>query len=152
MDRENFSVIRYNYINVVINRSAFFIIHMVDSPQNEKRSYYRLKYPKTEQPTIRINDREFPVIEISEKGIKVSLTREFSTESDEFISAVIEFQDGESISIEGVVLRRDEESMVVKLSKGISMKRMLVEQSRLRHSHPMLFTSSGGRDDVNNGE
>ena len=115
---------------------------MVAGPHNEKRSYYRLRYPKSERPTVRVDDREFPVAEISEKGIQILLPHECSAGLDESFSAVIRFRDGESMPIGGVVLRRNEECMVVKLSKGITMKRMLVEQSRLRHSHPMLFGPS----------
>jgi len=92
-----------------------------------------------------MNDHAFPVIDLSEKGIKISLSHECPAEVGESWSAVIEFRDGESISIEGVVLRRDDKCMIVELSKGISMKRMLAEQSRLRHSHPMLFGSPRDR-------
>jgi len=122
---------------------------MVACPQNERRRYYRLRYPTSERPAVRINDREFPVAEISEKGIQILVPHECSTGQDASFSAVIQFRDGESIPIEGVVLRREKKFMVVELSKGIPMKRMLVEQSRLRHSHPMLFGSSGDRENRN---
>ena len=57
---------------------------------------------------------------------------------------VVRFQDGETNSIVGVVLRIDENKMAVKLSKGISLRRMMAEQIRLRKKYPMFFESNVG--------
>ena len=61
---------------------------------------------------------------------------------------VVRFQDGESNSIVGVVLRIDENKMAVKLSKGISLRRMMAEQIRLRKKYPMFFESNVGESEA----
>jgi hypothetical protein len=58
---------------------------------------------------------------------------------------VLRFRDGETVSIEGVVVRSDEKEMIVRFSSGISMKRMVAEQIRLQQKYPMMF---GTRKDV----
>jgi hypothetical protein len=58
---------------------------------------------------------------------------------DQPLAGLVHFRDGETVSIEGVVLRVDETEVVVKLSSGLSLKRMLDEQRRLREKYPMLF-------------
>ena len=56
------------------------------------------------------------------------------------------FPDDETVPIEGVVLRTAENHMVVKLSKGISQKRMVAEQKRIREKYPLFFDRpAGGR-------
>ena len=54
-------------------------------------------------------------------------------------AGVLRFKDGDTTPIVGVVLRLEGSEMVVKLSKGVSLKRMIAEQSRLRKKYPMFF-------------
>ena len=111
---------------------------MSQYPNEDRRSYYRLRYPDAEQPTVRFNGRDFPVAEISEKGAKVLLPSGSSVCLDEPFDAVLYFRDDESAAIEGVVVRCDEEGMVVKLSKGVDAERMLTEQCRIQEKYPEL--------------
>ena len=111
---------------------------MSQYPNKDRRCYYRLRYPDAEQPIVRFNGRGFPVAEISEKGAKVLLPSGCSVCLDEPFAAVLYFRDGESSAIEGVVVRHDEEGMVVKLSKGVQSERMLAEQSRIQAQYPEL--------------
>jgi len=54
-------------------------------------------------------------------------------------AGVLRFSDGDTTPIVGVVLRLEDSEIVVKLSKGISLKRMIAEQIRLRKKYPMFF-------------
>ena len=58
---------------------------------------------------------------------------------DEPFAGVLRFRDGETASIEGVVLRTGERETVVRLSRGISLKRMVAEQMRVRRKYPVSF-------------
>lgn len=54
-------------------------------------------------------------------------------------AGVLRFQDGDTTPVVGVVLRWEDGELVVKLSKGISLKRMIAEQSRIRKKYPMFL-------------
>ena len=112
---------------------------MDESTHRERRQYHRLRYPETERPTVRINGQEFRVSEISEKGTRIYIPNSFPASTNESVTGVLWFQDGVNIIIKGIVQRCDENGMAVKLSKGISSRRMISEQSRLLQKYPTLF-------------
>ncbi len=112
------------------------------------RAYYRLRYPRAERPTVRIEDRDYEVSEVSERGARIVLTGACAVPRDQPFAGVLRFRDGETGSIEGVVLRSDEKEMVVGLSSGVSLKRMMAEQIRLRQKYPMFFDTIEGANDT----
>ncbi|MEO2017192.1 MAG: PilZ domain-containing protein [Fuerstiella sp.] len=114
------------------------------SSKNE-RAHYRLPYPQAEGPTVRIEDRDYELSELSEGGAKILLGGVGAVHGDQTFAGVLRFRDGETVSIEGVVVRSDEKEMIVRFSSGISMKRMVAEQIRLQQKYPMMF---GTRKDV----
>ena len=109
---------------------------MSQYPQEDRRCYSRLRYPDVERPTVRFNDRDFPVAEISEKGAKILLPSGCSVCLDASFSAVVNFGGSENIDIEGIVVRCDEEGMVVKLSKGVDAEYIRAEMSRIHQKYP----------------
>ena len=114
----------------------------------ERRNVYRLRYPRVERPTVRSEDRDYEVSEISEGGVRIALTGGCTVRRDQPFAGVLRFRDGETVSIEGVVLRSDEKEMVVGLSSGVSLKRMMTEQIRLRQKYPAFFDKSEGASDT----
>jgi hypothetical protein len=117
---------------------------MDQDPQNQRRRYYRLRYPEVERPTVWFKGRYYEVLEVSEGGAMILLGDGCAVRLGQSFVGVVQFQDGETSSIVGVVLRLDENKMVVKLSKGISLRRMMAEQIRLRKKYPMFFESNAG--------
>jgi len=117
---------------------------MDQHPQDQRRRYYRLHYPEIERPTVWFKGRYYEVSEISEGGVVILLGDGCAVRLGQAFVGVIQFQDGETNSIVGVVLRIDGNRMVVKLSKGISLRRMMTEQIRLRKKYPMFFESKEG--------
>ena len=89
-------------------------------PHNQRRRYYRLHYPEVERPTVWFKGRYYEVAEVSEGGVMILLGDGCAVRLGQSFAGVIQFQDGETNSIVGVVLRIDGNRMVVKLSKGIS--------------------------------
>ena len=122
---------------------------MDESPHSERRKYHRLKYPEGDRPTVRMSGHDYPVSEISEKGTKILLPKSGQVSQDQSVSGVLWFQDGVNIVIQGVIQRCDENGMALKLSKGISMQRMIIEQSRLLQKYPTLFDTSENGIDAN---
>lgn len=112
---------------------------MSATPPYEKRSYYRLQYPKPERPSVWFQGRSYDVTEISEGGLRIRVAGGCAVRLHQTFAGVLRFNDGGTTPIVGVVLRLDGSEIVVKLSKGISLKRMLSEQIRLRKKYPMLF-------------
>jgi hypothetical protein len=119
---------------------------MDQHPRNQRR-YYRLRYPEVERPTVWFKGRTYEVTEVSERGVMILLGDECAVRLGQLFVGVVQFRDGETNSIVGVVLRIDANKMVVKLSKGISLRRMMAEQIRLRNKYPMLFESKVGESE-----
>jgi hypothetical protein len=117
-------------------------------PQHQRRRYYRLRYPEVERPTVWFKGRYYEAAEVSEGGVMILLGDGCAVRLGQSFVGVIQFQDGETNSIVGVVLRIDETKMAVKLSKGISLRRMMAEQIRLRKKYPMLFDSKAGASEA----
>jgi len=110
--------------------------------QNQRRRYYRLHYPEVERPTVWFKGQYYGVTEVSEGGVMILLGDGCAVRLGQSFVGVIQFQDGETNPIVGVVLRIDEGRMAVKLSKGISLRRMMAEQIRIRNKYPMFFDNS----------
>ena len=116
--------------------------------QNQRRRYYRLHYPEAERPTVWFKGRHYEVAEVSEGGLMILLGDGCAVRLGQAFVGVVRFQDGETNSIVGVVLRIDENKMAVKLSKGISLRRMMAEQIRLRKKYPMFFENNVGESEA----
>jgi len=120
---------------------------MDQHPQNQRRRYYRLQYPELERPTVWFKARYYEVTEVSEGGVMILLGDGCAVRLGQSFAGVVQFEDGETNPIVGVVLRIAENKMVVKLSKGISLRRMMAEQIRLRKKYPMLFERNAGESE-----
>lgn len=121
----------------------------MDQPTHkQRRRYYRLHYPEVERPTVWFKGQYFEVAEVSEGGVMILLGDGCAVRLGQSFAGVIQFNDGETNPIVGVVLRIEENRMVVKLSKGITLKRMMAEQIRLRKKYPMFFESNVGESEA----
>ena len=116
---------------------------MDERPNEDRRAYFRIRYPRVERPTIRIGQRDFAVSELSEGGARIVGVN--LTQGDQKFPAEICFPDGDTVSIEGVVLRHTGSETAVEFSKRIAAQRMFAEQMRLCRKYPMLF-SQDNRD------
>lgn len=115
----------------------------MDDPQRiQERAYFRLWYPQADRPTLTIGDQEFVVSEISEEGARIVLSGPFDHDHEEPFSGILRFSNGESDTIEGVVLRASESELVANLKPGVTLKRMMSEQIRMRQKYPTTLPSS----------
>ncbi|WGV99266.1 PilZ domain-containing protein [Vibrio sp. YMD68] len=111
---------------------------MSENPE-QKRQYYRLKYPKRARPIIRIHERLFHVSEVSEKGIRFVIDDPLAVHHGLDLSGVLNLHDDSEIRIEGEVLRLDKNEVIILLSKGPSFKDMVREQRHIRQKYPVHF-------------
>ncbi len=93
----------------------------------QRRRFYRIKYPFIERPELTLDNKSYQVIDISEGGVKFfSPVTTFKV--DEYIKGSIKFHDGEIISVEGHVLRLQNKRVIILLDRGIPLQRILKEQ------------------------
>jgi hypothetical protein len=107
----------------------------------QERAYYRLWYPQADRPTLAIGAQKFEVAEISEEGARIVPSGSFGHHHGEAFTGVLRFSNGESDTVEGVVLRSTPDEVVVKLTTGVTLKRMMSEQIRLRQKYPAALRS-----------
>lgn len=111
---------------------------MSDEAQSlpQRRAFYRVVYPLTARPILIIRKQTFEVIDISEKGVRFSLEGNPVVQSDENLTAVITFHDYESITLEGKILRMENNEIALLLTRGIPYKRIVKEQQFLIKNYP----------------
>lgn len=112
----------------------------------DRRQLYRLSYPVCERPQMTVGGRCYEVIDISETSAKLRFGEGLPAECEKPVAGVIRFSDGSALPVEGATLRRAQNSLVIILSKGISFRRMVLEQLHLRQKYPRLFQRQAAND------
>jgi len=113
---------------------------MLEKEREQRRQYFRLRYPKNARPILRVEHFMFYITESSEKGVKVIIGHHTSLYCGLHISATISLH-GIDIDIEGMILRFDKNEVVIALSKGLSFKNMVSEQRYISQHFPHFFSS-----------
>ncbi|GLQ73983.1 PilZ domain-containing protein [Vibrio penaeicida] len=122
---------------------------MGHSISKQSRQYYRLRYPKSERPRIKAWNKQFPVTEISEKGLRLLFSSEVDVKKRMEIKGTLILSGGESFDVIGEVLRLDGTELVIKLNEGPSLKHMAAEQIRIRKKFPGFFDSIKAKNESN---
>jgi hypothetical protein len=112
----------------------------MDNKGENKREFYRLRYPTSCRPTLILLGKSYEVIDICEKGVKFLLGkyREFKPGLD--IQFTIDFHD-DSLDLAGKILRVDENTAVIYLEETIPLGRIIKEQRYVRDMYPDYFQS-----------
>ncbi len=106
----------------------------------QKRKYYRLRYPKRARPILRIKDQYYHICEVSEKGIRVLIENVASVYRGLTMAGTLRLHGNTQISVEGAVLRFDNDEVILLLSKGPTLKNMLEEQRHIKNKYPTFFS------------
>ena len=105
------------------------------SEQQEKRKYFRIEYPASIRPTLKIRKHEFEIVDISEKGVKFSAGKEIKF--GRWVTGNVTFHDGQAIDIEGRIAWKRGESIGMFLTvKSIPYPKILSEQRLLARFKP----------------
>lgn len=105
------------------------------SEQQEKRRYFRIEYPASIRPILKIRKHEFEVVDISEKGVRFSAEKEIKF--GRWVTGNITFYDGQAIGIEGKIAWKRGESIGMFLTvKSIPYPKILSEQRHLARFRP----------------
>ena len=109
----------------------------------EKRKFFRIEYPASIRPTIKVRKHEFEVLDISEKGVRFFLEKEIKF--GRWVNGNITFHDGKTISIEGrIAWKRGENVGMFLTVKAIPYTRIIAEQRLLSRFRPENEEGSSG--------
>ena len=112
-----------------------------DNKDSPPRNYFRLEYPTEVRPQIYIEDAVYPVINLCEGGVKFSRLRgsnDLLELGDNNLKARIIFHDAAESTVVGQIIRSDRDSIVLKLSEGVSFQKIMAEQRFLLNKYGTL--------------
>ena len=117
---------------------------VVVSERTNRRGHFRLRYPTGAGPLLLTGGAAFQVIELSERGLQ------FAGETsdpvpDEQVSGDLQFADGTTAPVAGIVLRSAGERTTVRLTRGVGLGQMLAEQRRVLRAFPDFLRTNTGK-------
>jgi len=111
---------------------------MMDNRRENKREFYRLRYPTQCRPTLILLGKNYEVIDICEKGVKFLLVTGRELRPGMEVQFTITFHD-DSLNLAGEILRVDERTAVIHLENPIPLGRIIEEQRYVRDTYPDYF-------------
>lgn len=92
----------------------------------QERSYYRLRYPSRERPSLLVGRQRFVVTELSETGLRL-----LADWRDDELDGILVLRDGTQLPVSGDRIREvDGETVIGRLS-GVKFAVLMSEQRRL---------------------
>ena len=112
-------------------------------PHSDKssRNYFRVEYPTDVRPVISFQDGKYRVINLCEGGVKFTFpTREFDLRNlaQQEITATITFHNHDKSEVIGTIIRAEKDSIILKLSQGVSFQKIMAEQRFLLNKYGTL--------------
>jgi PilZ domain len=101
-----------------------------------RRQFFRLKYPKGAGPKLSSAGLSLEVIDISEQGLCFQPAKNKKYSQNESFAGSLKFSDGESVLVFGSVRRVTEDSISVELRKPIPLRIIMAEQRLLIQKFP----------------
>ncbi len=94
------------------------------------RALFRVEFPFGQRPPLTWGGKSYEVLDISERGIRLSVEGHTPFVAGARIRAVVRFEDGKE-TVEGTLLRGNEREAVFQLTEGFSLERIRREERRL---------------------
>jgi hypothetical protein len=94
---------------------------------SSRREYFRLPYPITAGAVLTVNGTNYKVDELSERGVRV-VTGVGRLPVDAVVQGTLTLAMGTRCTVQGVILRVDDDSFIVKIDKGIKGYDVIREQ------------------------
>jgi hypothetical protein len=92
----------------------------------ERRRYFRVTYPGSIRPFLRTRTHEFEVLGLAEKSLRFS--NPDKVRLVDWVKGTLSFYDGASLEIEGKIVRRHNDEVVLYLITPLPFSRMVQEQ------------------------
>lgn len=99
----------------------------------DRRAHERVQYASAERPRLAVGTSTYEVLDCSERGLLVERSGGALSEAGNDFQGVIRFPTGVEVSVEGVVVRAQEDAIALQFT-GLWIPRdvILAEQRRLR--------------------
>ncbi len=106
----------------------------------QRRAYFRLRYPEKDRPRFRSGAEAFVVTELSEGGMRLHLAdphHQWSGPAS--IDGRLRLASGDELEVSGEFLREADDEVVFQLQRGVDLRTMLEEQKYLVRKYPAMF-------------
>lgn len=110
---------------------------MASTTEQERRQHHRIRFPISERPTFLIADKAYAVIDVSARGVQYIMTEQPLPSIRENISGILRFRRGVRVTVEGVVVRFQNDRVALHLTREIPFSILLAEQRYLHARYPM---------------
>jgi hypothetical protein len=97
-----------------------------------RRNLYRIVYPLEERPALEMGQSLHDVVDCSERGIRYELNHQRIPALGSHLEGTLHFRRGESVPVEGVILRTERGIVVLALNPPLPFAQMMAEQRYLR--------------------
>ena len=105
--------------------------------RRDRRTHFRIGYPISARPRVKIGAAEYSVLEISERGLRFAESSSGEFQSDQEITGCLIFSDGESFQLRGRVVHAKTGRYVgVHLIDQIPLAKIISEQRYLISHFP----------------
>lgn len=110
----------------------------MQNSSQQRRAFFRLRFPVAELPTLDSAGQRFVVIELSEGGCRLKPFEQGSLAIGSVAEGEVHFADGKEPRLQGTVVRADRHEVAVRLARGIDLKTMVALQRQLLRKYPVV--------------
>jgi len=93
-----------------------------------EREHFRIQYPARVRPELLVGEGVHEVLDLSEGGIRLRPAGPLETDDEGRIVGTLRLRRGESVEVEGRMLRRDGADLIVRVTRGITFRVIMEEQ------------------------
>ncbi|OGI06977.1 MAG: hypothetical protein A2Y40_06790 [Candidatus Margulisbacteria bacterium GWF2_35_9] len=106
---------------------------------NQKRDFFRIKYPVEEQPTLLIGKTEYIILDLSEKGIKFKLNPNQSILSEVEIKGKLYFDNEKTLVLRGILSFNSSSTIIFTINDDHILKSLTEQTTRNNLPHKLEF-------------
>ncbi len=101
-----------------------------------RRAYFRLPYPVSCRAELRVRGANYPVVEISERGLRVECPDAEAAALAGRVEGSLLLMTGGRCTVVGSVLRKESRFLILKLERGPSCHDVMTEQRFVAKTFP----------------
>ena len=114
-------------------------------PRRFDRTNYRAVFPLAARPTLRVGDSAFPVLDLSETGVRFLVPKGPGFAIGDVVEGHLILSSGVELEVEGVNLRVTTPQAATYLTKGMPFAVSLEQQRDLQSRFPHWIIEAPGR-------
>ena len=109
---------------------------MIANKMEYHRDYFRVEFPKTYYPVMHLEEGQYEVVDVSERGVRFKINDDNKFKEKEELVAIIQFPDGDIFDCSGQVVRMDDHAVSLSLSSPLPLKKIRSEHLYLLNHFP----------------